>query len=127
MIDEFYCYPSDEEKDKIDSVYGVAALELIKQRKFPLWGLFIYKELAQACTDSKGMKAPEILCYQSEDAILLAPKIDNCVCKCMLIALESASNRVMHMESPCGRAIKARIPEVNNKVIAIENCYLDIY
>lgn len=127
LIDEFYCYPSQEGKDKIDIIYGITAVELINTREFPLWALFIYKELQEAASNSKGHKLPEILCFKSQDAILIAPQITDCVCKCMLIALESASNRIMHMESPCGKTIKAKIPEISGKVVAIENCYIDIF
>jgi len=126
-IDEFFCYPSNEGKDQIDGIYGITAVELIRQRKFPSWALFVYKELAEAGQNAKSSKLPDILCYVSDDALLLAPQVSDSMCKCMLIATEAASNRIMHMESPCGKAIKAKIPEIRSKVVAIENCYIDIY
>lgn len=126
-IEDFYCYQSEEDKDSIDVIYGITAMELIKIRKFPNWGLFVYKELASSAEKGKGSKLPEVLCYQSDNVILMAPQISDGVCRCMLIALESASNCVVHLTSPCGKEIKARIPELRSKVTATENCYLDVY
>ena len=126
-IDEFFCYQLQEDRDCIDTIYGISALQLIKDGQFPRWGLFVYKELADSASRGSGLSLPQVLCYQSDDAILLAPQINDSVCRCMLIALESASNRVIHMTSPCGKTIKARMPEVNTKIIATENCYIDVY
>lgn len=127
LIDEFYCYPSSGDKDKIDAIYGITALQLIADKQFPVWALFVYKELKEAANNASNSKLPDVLCFKSQDAILIAPKITDCVCKCMLIAMESASNRIMQMESPCGKTIKAKMPQIDGKVVAIENCYLDVF
>lgn len=125
-IDEFFVYPDQSDRDYIDVIYGAAAKELIRIRKFPLWGLFIYKELMES-PGSEQKKPPTLLCYQNEEAIMLAPQVNDGICKCMLIAMESASNKILHMESPCGKTVKAKMPEVTSKMIAEENCYIDVY
>lgn len=125
-MDEFYIYPEDTDRDYIDPVYGAVARRLIELRQFPLWGLFIYKDLMKSPGVDKYV-VPDILCYQSKEAILLAPQVNENVCRCMIIATEEASNRVLHMESPCGKTIKAKMPNINSKVYAEENCYVDIY
>lgn len=122
-MEDFYLYNSRENKDSIDSIYGAAAMALIKINMFPSWALFVYKELLEKAEESI---PPEVLCYQCDRAILLSPQIDNTTCKGMLIAMESASLRTLEMQSPCGKSIRLRMPSVGAKIIAEENCYLDI-
>lgn len=123
-IDEFYLYGNMEDIDRIDPVYGAAASALIEQRMYPSWALFIYKELMERASE---VKAPELLCYLHHDAIILAPVIEESVCRGMLIAKEAASGQSLEMISPCGQKIKVRMPDIRNKFIAEENCYLDCY
>lgn len=122
-MEDFYLYNDQEDKDSIDSIYGAAAAALIKDNNFPFWALFIYKELLEKAEESV---APTVLCYQCADAILLAPKIQDDTCKGMLIATESAGRKVLEMNSPCGKSIRLRMPDIRSKVIAEENCYLHI-
>jgi hypothetical protein len=90
---------------------------------FPFWALFAYKELSERAKESI---PPQLLCYQCDSAIILAPQIDDGTCKGMLIALESASLNVLEMRSPCGKTIRIRMPNIDSKVIAKENCHLDV-
>lgn len=121
-LDEFYLYGEDANKDKIDPIYGASAVELIKIQAFPHWALFVYKELMERAEEGK---PAEILSYEHEDAIIIAPTIDGTTCKGMLIAKEKASSRVLEMRSPCGSIVRIKMPAINAKVIAEENCYLD--
>ena len=123
QMEDFYLYNNQEDKDSIDSIYGAAALALIKCNAFPPWALFVYKQLLEKAEESI---APTVLCYQCDQAILLAPLINGNTCKGMLIAMESAGLRTLEMGSPCGKSIRLRIPVINSKIIAEENCYLDI-
>lgn len=123
QMDDFYCYASSESKDSVDAIYGSAAKKLIELKMFPGWGLYMYKELTQNASKAK---PPEVLCYQCETAIILAPKIMNGVCKGMLLATEKASRRSLELTAPNGDIIRLRMPDINGKVVAIENCYLDI-
>lgn len=122
-LDEFCLYNLENTKDTIDSIYGAAALELIKIKEFPTWALFVYKELSEKAAESS---PPEVLCYQCDQAIILAPMIEESTCKGMLIATEAAGSRILTMHSPCGKELRVRMPQVNSKIIAEENCYLDI-
>jgi hypothetical protein len=123
-IDDFYCFNDpDNTKDSISGQYGAAAQALITLNEFPAWGLFVYKELMENATDAD---VPELLCFKSSDAIILAPTIDIFSCTGMLIALESASMKTMSMVSPCNKHIRVKMPKIGSKVIAIENCVIDI-
>ena len=122
-MEDFYLYSNQEDKDSIDSIYGAAAVELIKSRNFPSWALFVYKELLEKAAESV---APTVLCYQCDHAILLAPQIEDATCRGMLIAVEAARYQTLEMHSPCGKSIRLRMPDIRSKVIAEENCYLDI-
>jgi hypothetical protein len=44
----------------------------------------------------------------------------------MLIATELAGSRILTMQSPCGKEIRVRMPPAKAKIMAEENCYLDI-
>ena len=122
-IEDFCLYNYEENRDSIDPIYGAAAMALIGMNQFPVWALFVYKELSERASESA---PPELLCFQSEEAIVLAPRITDGTCKGMLIAREAAGMRIASMKSPCGQEIRLRIPEINTKIIAEENCYLDI-
>jgi hypothetical protein len=122
-LDEFCLYNFENKKDTINPIYGAAALELIRIKEFPIWALFIYKELSERATESA---PPEVLCYKCDQAIILAPTIQESTCRGMLIATESAGSRILTMQSPCGKELRIRMPQVGSKIIAEENCYLDI-
>lgn len=122
-LEEFCLYNFENKKDTINPIYGAAALELIKLKLFPIWGLFVYKELSERAQESA---PPEVLCYQCDQAIVLAPVIEEGSCRGMLIATEKAGSRILTMKSPCGNEIRVRMPQVKSKIIAEENCYLDI-
>jgi hypothetical protein len=122
-LEEFYFYKSQENKDSVDSIYGAAAMELIKHNQFPSWALFIYRQLLERAEESV---APLLLCYQCDKAILLAPQIQDRTCRGMLIAMEAAGRQILEMHSPCGKSIRLRMPDVRSKIIAEENCYLDV-
>jgi hypothetical protein len=98
-------------------------MALIQRGQFPHWALFSYQELSKNADDCL---PPSVLCFQSDNAIILAPSIKDGICRGMIIALESASNKELTMESPCGRTIRVKMPQVKSKVIAQENCCLDI-
>jgi hypothetical protein len=122
-LNQFFCYPDIDQQDSIDADYGCAAQKLIEMGIFPRWALFIYKDLMKNATSGK---APNVLCYQCEDAIILAPRVRDATCHGMLIAQESASSRVLTMTTPDGDALRIRMPQIRNKIVATENCALDI-
>lgn len=123
-LSDFYCYGSPDEIDTIDSRYGRAAMQLIALGKFPNWGLFVYKDLMKNATKGKD---PSILCYSCDNAIILAPQIDEYKCNGMLIALESASGRILTLSNiDETHHIRVRMPILNGKTVALENCYLDL-
>jgi hypothetical protein len=121
-IDQFYLYEPIENKNLPNGKFGSAVVELININKFPYWALFCYKELVQLANENP----PELLCYQSETAILLAPEIKNDHMFGLLIATEDASGQRQLMVSPCGKTLTTIIPEIRTKVIAKEDVYLPI-
>jgi hypothetical protein len=123
QLEDFYLYDVKDNKDMIDSIYGAAALKLIEMGVFPTWALFVYKQLSERAEESI---PPVLLCYACDQAIVLAPQIEGGTCKGMLIAMESASMRNLDFTSPCGKSIRLRMPQIKSKIIAEENCYIDI-
>jgi hypothetical protein len=116
-LDDFYFYSNKELANLPEPKYGAAAMALITKKMFPSWALFVYKDLKDRANDAL---PPEVLCLQCDDAILLAPNIEQNSITGMLIASESASGQIRTMTSPCGLIIEAQVPKINNKYEATE-------
>lgn len=119
-LEDFYMYQPRENKNLPRSRFGAAAMALIQAEKFPYWALFCYKDLAAAATGS----APELLCFTSETAILLAPEKTEAGYTGLLIALEEAGNQRHIMRSPCGKTFITEIGHIHTKVVAKEGATL---
>jgi len=120
-MEEFYFYADKEKENLPDSRYGAAALAMISRKIFPSWALFVYKELKERANNAL---PPELLCVQCEDAILLAPSIEEMSIRGMLIANEKASGQTRTMTSPCGLEVDVNIPVLNGKYEATEDTEL---
>jgi hypothetical protein len=121
-IDQFYLYQPVEHKNLPNGKFGAAAIELISRQLFPFFALFCYKDLVQLADQTP----PELLCYQSDVAILLAPEIRDDQMFGLLIAVEEAGGTHQIMHSPCGKSLTTIIPEIKTKVIAKEDVFLPI-
>lgn len=121
--DDFYFYSDPELMNLPEPRYGAAAMELINRELFPNWALFAYPELKKRANDAL---APELLCYQCHDAIILAPDTDGGHVFGMLIASKTASESTRTLESPCGRLITVRMPLISGAFEAIEDIELSI-
>lgn len=122
--DDFYWYNDNSLEALPEPKFGAAALKLIEMEKFPSWALFVYKDLKARAGDAL---PPEVLCYQCEDAIILAPSIDGHEVNGMLIAARSASGSLREMTDPVsGLSITARMPVLPDIFQAIEDatCHL---
>jgi len=116
-MDDFFIYQAKEERNIPSSVFGAAAMELVRLNLFPVWGLFTYKDLKAGA----GGPAPEILAYIGEDILVLAPNISNNELTGMLIITESAYGKERTITSPCGKSVKVVVPKYHGKVYAEEN------
>ena len=121
QLNEFYFYNDKEKLNLPEPKYGAAALALIQRRLFPSWALFAYKDLKERAGNAL---APEVLCIQCEDALLLAPATEDHTITGLLIACESASDQVRKMASPCGLEVEVRLPVISHKYEAIEDAEL---
>lgn len=122
-MDEFFLYKDREDLDLPSARYGAAAKRLIEMGEFPLWALFIYKDLVAKADDAL---PPEDLALIAEDAIILAPTYEDFECHGMLIALESASDKVRRFSSVHGDFVELRMPKLNAKVSAIEDAVIKL-
>ena len=104
--------------------FGAAAMKLIEMSIFPSWALFTYKELK---TKADNANPPEVLCLQCDDAIILAPSIEDNYVHGMLIAGRSASKQRREMRSPCGNVLWVEIPEIKAQFEADEEAELRIF
>lgn len=116
-LEEFYFYDDVSLQNLPEPKYGAAAMRLVEMELFPSWALFTFKDLKARAQDAL---PPEVLCYQCDDAILLAPSLEGNQVLGMLIACRSASEQVREMRAPDGRAITVRLPVVSDKYVADE-------
>lgn len=123
QLEEFYFYADRSKLNLPEARFGAAMLRLIESRSFPTWALFVYKDLKARANDAL---PPELLCYSCDDAIILAPDMNNESISGMLIAQESCSNQWRTMQSPCGNTARVLLPEITAKVQAIEEASLRI-
>lgn len=121
-MEDFFLYQDIEDRNIPSAVFGSAAMELVKMKAFPQWGLFAFKALKEA---SNG-RPPEILAYIGEDVMILAPVIDDKELHGMIIGKESAKGKTRELTSPCGRVIKVLIPRIDGKFYAQENVSMHI-
>lgn len=120
---DFYYYADDELLNLPEPKFGAAAMELIKHEQFPSWALFVYPELKKRADNAT---PPEVLCYQCEDAMILAPDLTGNSVQGMLLARNTASTQRRTMHSPCGRSIVVVMPEILEKVEATEGVELRV-
>lgn len=121
--EDFQYYNDQSMQNLPEPRYGAAALALIKAEMFPWWALFTYKDLAAR---AKNVTPPTLLCFQCEDAIVLAPSIEELSVRGMLIAGITASGKIRTMNSPCGSSITVRMPIVSGQFEANEEAELRI-
>lgn len=121
-MDDFYLYQPMADRNLPAGRFGAAAMELIRQNKYPSWALFCYKDLAA----NSSAPAPSLLSYEGEDFLLLAPVKKDGYLKGLLIAQETASDKIRKATSPTGEEVFLQLPHVPTKFIAEEDCELKI-
>lgn len=121
-MSDFFLYQNREDMNIPSSVYGAAALELIRIKKFPQWALFAYKDLK---VSASGLP-PQLLGFIGEDVMLVAPLIEGDQVKAMVIAQESSYDQIRELTSPCGRVIKVHVPKCSGKYAAEENVIMPL-
>lgn len=121
--DEFYYYASLEDRDLPEPRYGAAAKALMEREMFPTWALFVYKDLMTRAADAL---PPEVLCLMCDDVIVLAPSAEDGHVAGMMIAARTASQQVRELKSPCGQFTTVRLPNIEDKFVAIEDAQLRI-
>jgi hypothetical protein len=123
-MEDFYLFQAKEDRDIPKGRYGAAAMALIERRLFPAWALFVYKSLKESAQE--GLRAPELLAFYCDRAILLAPEAIEGEVKGMLIARKEASNHKLILSSENGDKITLKMPTIDDEVVAIENSTLQI-
>lgn len=121
-MDDFFLYQPQDLQDIPTGVYGAAAMELIKNRQFPGWALTFYADLKKGAA---GLP-PQLLAYQNDNAIVLAPVIDGNTVRGMLIADYSVSEKIIELQSNHGEMIRLQMPKLTSQCSAQEDVILQI-
>jgi hypothetical protein len=96
-------------------------LALVRKGKFPSWALFCYSGLGKNADPSY---KPDILAYQCNDVILLAPVKTELGWTGFMVAQESASESVRVLTDENGNSIRLHIPYIETKIVAREGVTL---
>ena len=121
-MSDFYLYEPRELRNLPSGRFGAAAIELVKQGKFPAWALFCFKQLSQAASGSP----PVLLAYIGADCMVIAPVASPGGVTGLLIGMESASDQVRELKSPDGKVVTLKIPFIETKIVAEEDVFLQI-
>lgn len=120
---ESLCFYQDTAQQNLpDSRYGSAAMQLIEQREFPAWALFVYKDLQKVNSSI----VPARLALRHPEALILAPTIENGVVTGMVIAQESVSKQWIEMTDDDGVKFLVLMPPVGTKNVALEDVEMPI-
>lgn len=118
-LEEFYLYKTTQDQDLPHGKYGSSALRLIELGKFPSWALFVYNDLVKNAEDYPVPSEPAFI---ADNAIILAPEIEENIGIGMLIALQSASGCLVEFRNLDGDTINIWLPKLESQVNAIEGC-----
>lgn len=120
--EELYQYASQEDLNLPSGRFGRAMERAISESLFPSWALFTYKELAKSAAGP----CPEEYIALCDDVCVLAPEVDGGILHGLVIAQESAGNKVRQLVSPSGAIYTVRIPKVPTKFVAEEGWELEL-
>ena len=119
---DYSFYKPTESGDRPDYVYGSAYAELVKSKRLPPWALFCYKDLFAS---AHAGYVPAECALIADDAILLHPRRTGTNSfEGLLIAQESASEKLRDFVADDGKVYKLLIPHVGTKLIAQEGVIL---
>lgn len=121
-MEDFFLYQLREDRNIPSGVFGAAAMELVRLKLFPKWGLFAFKALKEG---SNG-RPPQLLAYIGEDVMILAPVVDGKELSGMIVGRESAQGKQRNLVSPCGSHITVSIPPLAGKFYAVEDVTMRI-
>lgn len=117
-----FCFYHEKSAEESASVrYGSAMLQLVRKGKFPSWALFCYSGLGKNADPSY---KPDVLAYQCEDVILLAPIKTELGWTGFMVARESASESVRTLVNEHGDVVRLSIPYIETKIVAREDVTL---
>ena len=121
-LDDFFLYQPQDAQDVPTGIYGAAAMKLIEDKNFPNWALTFYADLKKGASGTP----PDLLAYQHDKAIVLAPTIDGNTLKGMLIADYAVSEDIIELQSNHGDMIRLQMPKLRSQYSAQEDITLQI-
>lgn len=123
-LKDFYMYGDPADYDSIEPIYGATAMQLVKEKRYPGWALFAYKDLIK---NAENGKPADILWIHHDDCVILCPKFtknSNRV-RGLLIANAPATGKELILVDDTGNKYKISIPVFDDFVLLRENIALD--
>ncbi|MGA0100594.1 MAG: hypothetical protein ACO3HF_00990 [Burkholderiaceae bacterium] len=120
-FEDFSFYMPRDARNLPSGSYGAAAVMLLKEKRFPSWALFCYKDLVASARPSYEPELPALI---AEDCILLHPTKVAGGWKGMMIAMESASDQKRVFTDGKGGSFVLNVPYVETKFVAEEDVTL---
>lgn len=121
-VSELFQYAAPEDLDLPEGRFGRSLERAISERVYPSWALFIYKEVIKGASG----ECPEVYIAQCQDVCVLAPEVNGMVLKGLIIAQESASEKVRQLVTPDGTIYVVKIPKIGTKLVAEEEWELPL-
>lgn len=118
---DFALYTPRDRQDLPEGVYGAAALKLVKEKRYPSWALFCFKQLSSSATKDY---VPTTAALISESAMLLHPRAVKGGFIGLLIAQERAGETSPVFIDDRGTEYVLEVPAIPTKMIAEEGVTL---
>ena len=118
---DFAIYTPRDRQDLPEGAYGAAALKLVKEKRYPAWALFCFKQLVSSATKDYEPTSAALI---SDYAILLHPRPVKGGFTGLLIAQERAGNCSSVFVDDQGDEFLLEVPPIPTKVIAEEGVTL---
>ena len=125
-LSDFTFFKAIEEQASAPAAAGAAMLQLIRDREFPSFALFIYQQLREA---GEGAAVPKRIALRGENCIVLAPyRKSQTQWAGLLICEAPAMGRIQCFRDDAGATWRLRVPVIGDAggVLAAEDSVLPI-
>lgn len=126
VLSDFTFFAALEEQALAPAAAGAAMLQLIRDREFPSFALFIYQQLREA---GQGAAVPKRIALRGENCIVLAPyRKSQTQWAGLLICEAPAMGHIQDFRDDAGAIWRLRVPVIGDAggVLAAEDSQLPI-
>lgn len=120
--EQLYQYASRDDLGLPEGRFGASMLRAIDMGIWPSWALFTYSPLKQAASGP----AAEPCIALANDVLVLAPQESEGLLSGLVVAQESASDKVRQLVAPDGTVYTVKVPKIHTKFVADDGLVLQL-